>query len=400
MTLGAFVMRGRTLAPIGCWFAFAVAIAGQESVATSSLPPPVVQSGWTQSNPPLATRSFRRARKRKKRRQKEKHKGNHQKHKGNHPKQHGNSVEHKKNPDHPKTPPSPPTSDPPTERSKTEAETPEKEANFPMDGVQKSPLRSLGVPAPAVPVVATAVSVSLLALWPSLAKAGDSALRTLGTILRQVISTHLRVWAKRGKKLDEEERYFNVFGFRLRPLELLSLAATAAVYGLALAYLLVGWALSPQLVLWQILAALSILLVRSLVRFVYERQVGLVTVFRFWPAGGLFCLLSAYLGTMMATGNYELEAAGRPDSAKHAARLRVGIVLVTLGLAFGFFSANLHHPHKVLQMGRLVASGIVLSEVLPVTPMPGLRIYKWRRSIWALLFGIVVPAYFLMNFVL
>ena len=35
---------------------------------------------------------------------------------------------------------------------------------------------------------------------------------------------------------------------------------------------------------------------------------------------------------------------------------------MTLGLAFGFFSANLHHPHKVPQMGRLVASGIVLSE--------------------------------------
>lgn len=100
----------------------------------------------------------------------------------------------------------------------------------------------------------------------------------------------------------------------------------------------------------------------------------------------------------MATGNYELEATGRPDSAKYAARLRVGIVLVTLGLSIGFFAANWHHPHKVLQMGRLVASGIVLSEVLPVTPMPGLRIYKWRRSVWALLFGMVVPAYFLMNF--
>ena len=79
--------------------------------------------------------------------------------------------------------------------------------------------------------------------------------------------------------------------------------------------------------LWQILAALSILLRCSLVRFVYERQVGLVTVFRFGPAGGLFYLLSAYLGTMMATGNYELESAGRPDSAKHAARLRVGLCL-------------------------------------------------------------------------
>jgi hypothetical protein len=141
------------------------------------------------------------------------------------------------------------------------------------------------------------------------------------------------------------------------------------------------------------------LLLRSLVRFVYERQVGLVTVFRFWPAGGLICLVSAYLGTMMATGNYELEATGRPDAARYAARLRVGIVLATLGLALGFFAANWYSPHKVLQMGRIVASGIVLSEVLPVAPMPGLRIYKWSRRIWALLFVLVVPTYFLVNFI-
>ena len=193
-------MRGRTLASIGCWFAFAVAIAGQESVATSSQPPPVVQSGWTQSNSPLATRSFRRARKRKKRRQKEKHKGNHQKHKGNHPKQHGNSVEHKKTLIIPRLRQVHPRAIP-TELSKTEAETPEKEANLPNGWRAKSPLRSLGVPAPAVPVVcATAVSVSLFGAVAIFGKAGNSVLEPWETILRQVISTHLRVLGQARQK--------------------------------------------------------------------------------------------------------------------------------------------------------------------------------------------------------
>lgn len=373
MTMGATAMRCRTLAPVGCLFVLAALGAREESIAGQPTPSLMSQSASPQADPTRDARRSGRSHKKKKRHHHDKH----------------------------KTTPDTETVAPPTDPSESEADDAQEiEDNYPMQGVQQSPLRKLGVPPLAVPVVATAVSVSVMALWPSLVRAGSSALQTLGTILRQVISGHLRAWAKRGKKLSEEERYFELFGFRLRPLELLSLVATAAVYGLALAYLLVGWALSPQLVLWQILASLSILLVRSLVRFVYERQVGLVTVFRFWPAGGLFCLVSAYLGTMMATGNYELEATGRPDAAKYAARLRVGIVLATLGLAIGFFTANWAYPHKVLQMGRLVASGIVLSEVLPVTPMPGLRIYKWSRRIWALLFGLVVPTYFLVNFIL
>ena len=378
MALGGSSMQSRTLAQVGCLLTLAVLSAHQESISETATPSLVRQAAWTQARPKRAARNSGRSRDRKKKHHHDKHKGDHDKHKTQSD-----------------APTIAPTTDPVDPESDDSHEV---ESNYPMQGVIQSPLRQLGVPPPAVPVVATAVTVSAMALWPSLAKAGNAALRTLGAILRQVISGHLRVWAKRGKKLDEEERYFELFGFRLRPMELLSLAATAAVYGLALAYLLVGWELSPQLVLWQILASLSILLVRSLVRFFYERKVGLVTVFRFWPAGGLFCLVSAYLGTMLATGNYELEATGRPDAAKYAARLRLGIVLATLGLAISFFAANWHYPHKVLQMGRLVASGIVLSEVLPVTPMPGLRIFKWHRGVWAVLFGLVVPTYFLINF--
>lgn len=272
--------------------------------------------------------------------------------------------------------------------------------NFPMDGVNQSPLHKLGVPPEAVPVVATVAAVSVMALWPSVIKAAGRLWQSFLLIARQVLSGHLRVWAKRDKKLDPGEQSIELRGFRLRPRELLAICATAAVYGLAIAYTLLGFAVNPLLWFWQTLAALTILLLRSLVRFVYERRHGLVTVLRFWPAGGLLCLGSAYLGTTLATGCYELESAGRPDAAAHGTRLRVSVLLMTFALAIGFFAANWLHPHKVLQMGRLVASGMALSEVLPVTPMPGLRIYKWRRSVWAVLFGLVVPTYFLVNFIL
>ncbi len=62
--------------------------------------------------------------------------------------------------------------------------------------------------------------------------------------------------------------------------------------------------------------------------------------------------------------------------------------------------ANLFFPQKLLQMGRVLAAGIALAEVFPLTPMPGLRIYQWRRSVWAILFVLIVPSFFVMNFIL
>ena len=64
-----------------------------------------------------------------------------------------------------------------------------------------------------------------------------------------------------------------------------------------------------------------------------------------------------------------------------------------------FFAANLLSPQKYFQIGRLLASGIALAEVCPMTPMPGLRSYQWRRGIRAILFALIVPAFFLMNFI-
>jgi hypothetical protein len=74
--------------------------------------------------------------------------------------------------------------------------------------------------------------------------------------------------------------------------------------------------------------------------------------------------------------------------------------LMALVLAVGFFVANLHAPAKMLQSGRLMLSGTALAEILPIDPMPGLKIYKWRRIIWIALFLAVVPTFFLINFVL
>lgn len=265
--------------------------------------------------------------------------------------------------------------------------------NYPMQGAPQSPLAKIGIPAAAVPAVATVLTASVIAFWPFL-------LKTLTMLLKAVITGRLKVRAKKDKKLDTSQRQFVVFGFPLRPFELGAVLLGAVVYGLAICYTLRGWKLDSPFLLGQEAIVLAIYYLRSFIRLAFERFFGLATQFRFWLVGGLLCLLSAFLGSPLATVGYELESAKGPQAAEQAARLKVALLVATLCLAVGFFAANLLFPHKLLQSGRLIASGMALAEVLPITPMPGLKIYQWRKGVWALLFALVVPTYFLINFFL
>lgn len=265
--------------------------------------------------------------------------------------------------------------------------------NYPMQGVPQSPLAKIGIPAAAVPAVATVLTASVIAFWPFL-------LKTLTMLLKAVITGRLKVRAKKDKKIDTSQRQFVVFGFRLRPLELGAVLVGAVVYGLAICYTLKGWKLDSPFLLGQEAIVLAIYYLRSFIRLAFERFFGLATQFRFWLVGGLLCLFSAFLGSPLATVGYELESAKSPQAAEQAARLKVALLVATLCLAVGFFATNLLFPHKLLQSGRLITSGMALAEVLPITPMPGLKIYQWRKGVWALLFALVVPTYFLINFFL
>lgn len=265
--------------------------------------------------------------------------------------------------------------------------------NYPMQGAMQSPLTRIGIPAKAVPAVATVAAVGATAFWPFLIK-------TLTGLLKSVLGSYLKNRAKKNKKVDDKQRHVTVLGFRVRPAELGSLFLAATVYGLAVCYTLKGWKLDSIFVLRQETLVLAIYYSRSFIRFAYERMFGLVTQFRFWPGGGLLCLASAYLGNTLGTVGYDLEAAKSPEAAERAIRLKVWLIIIALGMALAFFTANWLYPQKVLQSGRVMTSGMALAEILPITPMPGQKIYRWRRNVWVLLCVVVVPTFFLINFIL
>jgi hypothetical protein len=68
-------------------------------------------------------------------------------------------------------------------------------------------------------------------------------------------------------------------------------------------------------------------------------------------------------------------------------------------MSVAFYFLNHAYPAKVFQAGRLMMSGMALAEILPIAPMPGIKIYRWRKAVWVGLALITVPTFFLINYI-
>ena len=265
--------------------------------------------------------------------------------------------------------------------------------NLPLEAVAESPLAKLGVPPAAVPAAATAATVGLMSIWPFLMK-------TVTGLLKSLAGSLLKRRAKKKHKVDKTQKAIGVMGFNVRPAELGSLLVGALIYGLAVCYTFQGRHMKPSFLLSQEALVIVIYYSRSAVRFVYERAFHLTTQYKFWPGGGLLCLASAFMGTTLGTVGFELEDTSRPEDAERIVKMKAWLIAISIGMALAFFTANILMPAKILQSGRVMMSGMALAEVLPINPMPGLKIYKWKRSVWLALVVVVVPTFVLVNFVL
>jgi hypothetical protein len=113
----------------------------------------------------------------------------------------------------------------------------------------------------------------------------------------------------------------------------------------------------------------------------------------------LLCLGASYLGTTIGTVGYEVEEAASPEAANRVVKMKAFLITLSLVMALAFFAGNVLHPMKLLQSGRVMMSGIALAEILPITPMPGKRVYGWNKAAWWLLFLCIVPSFVLINLV-
>lgn len=261
-----------------------------------------------------------------------------------------------------------------------------------MKGAQDSPLAKLGIPAKAVPAVATAAAAGAMAIWPAVAK-------TVAGLFKKLLAAKLKDRAKKTEKVDASTKTFWVLGLPVRPAELASIAVAAIVYGLAISYTFQGFKMQRYFVMSQETLVILLFYFRSFVRFFYERAYKLTTQYRFWVMGGVLCLGTAYLGNPLGTVGFELEVAKTPEENRRALRLKAVLVAVGFAMAVGFYAWNRVAPGKLLQSGRVMMSGAALAEILPIAPMPGRKILTFSKPLWLLMFAVIVPGFFVLNFV-
>jgi hypothetical protein len=262
--------------------------------------------------------------------------------------------------------------------------------NYPMVAVQESPLQAV-VPSRLIPAAATLLTVGAMSIWPFIWK-------TITGLLKKILAGYIKQRGKKDKKLEKPRVEFALFGFRFGPAELFAVLVGAVVYTAAICYAFTGLKWTTDIVVEQLVLVTGLSYLRSFTRIVYGRVSGVATQFKFWPGGGVFCLVSAYFGNTLGTVGYELESAKGKEA--QALRLKAWLVVVSLVLGLAFFAGNLVYPAKFLQSGRVMSSGMALGDILPLAPMAGQKIFGWSKGLWSLLFGLIISTYFVINFFL
>ncbi len=264
--------------------------------------------------------------------------------------------------------------------------------NIRMVGIENSPLVALGIPPQFVPPVAVAISLLLVALWPRIMTA-------LTDFIGIFVSGFARKKVKEGKKVSSHNDGFKFFGFHIVPIELLAIFGAALVYGLAVSYTFKGLVFDIQILEYAIGFSIILYYARTLVGMIIANIYKLHSEFRLWPSGCGICLVGAFLGTPLETTGYELAEESHENHTKFA-KMEAFVILITFAIALVIFIINFIHPTEPFEVFRAIASGVALAEIMPFKPMPGVSIKKWNWIIWLILFLLIVPTYFLINFYL
>lgn len=277
--------------------------------------------------------------------------------------------------------------------------------NYAKQNVGTSPLKGL-IDDRLIPVAATAVAVGGLALLPHLMK-----------ILRSVIGKCITAkYGKEGKRFSDGWPVLEAFGFHVRSFDLLSVLLAAAIFGAGFAWTFAaGKDNLLKMIGLNIVIAAMLYYGQSILRIIVARLQNVKTEYQFWAEGAFLTLLSAYLGNMVGSVGYFLEEERKkqhggkakdekPDIAERerirkAARLRLAIILVTASFGFLFFIANIIHPNKALQLFAAFCVLNAATDLLPIAPLPGAVLKKWRWYVYVPLALLTWGLYIAMSIV-
>ena len=256
--------------------------------------------------------------------------------------------------------------------------------NVRKQGIEESPLTAI-MPKEYVPIASFLLSILALAAIP-----------VIRIYLAGIFKTKEREAGR--KQVKEKFTGVTILGVPIRFRELLAVLGGAFFYGMGVAYLYAGfsWELFPMG-----LAAVAFVAIlyyfRSMTRWLFDGKFHTRTEYVFWGTGGALCWISSVFGFTLQTPGFEVEQIPKELENK-AAVMKWAVLSVAMVVALVIFIVNFISPHPYLPVFQTVASAIAVTEILPLTPMPGLLIKRWNAWLWAATFFTFIPIYFLINF--
>ena len=120
------------------------------------------------------------------------------------------------------------------------------------------------------------------------------------------------------------------------------------------------------------------------------RSFGCFAEYRMWPLGLLLALLFAPLGIVFAAPGAvmiwpRVDIWARPVWLGRREYGMVSLVgsLANMALALAFFLLRIPFPSTIASLGARVNAGLAFFNLLPLPPLDGSKVFRWKKMAWA-----------------
>lgn len=257
--------------------------------------------------------------------------------------------------------------------------------NIERESARLSPLANF-IPVEYVPAAASIIGVILAFLI---------------SFTKKIAGAYLTGMAKKKAQVKEEYAGFKIKHFHVKFREYGAILIAALFFGMAIALSYTGLQSAViQTFQLTVVVVIVIFAIREGVRLLMAYLMKVHAEYKFWLAGGIISLVSGFLGNTMNTTAFVLEIKDKGSSFEKFAQIKYWVVVLTFLGGIAFFVLNLLNPARVFQMIMASATTLGMAEIIPIQPLQGAAIKKWKPWLWFFTLVIMVVMYILMNFVI
>jgi len=218
--------------------------------------------------------------------------------------------------------------------------------------------------------------------------------------IKRIIGNYIIGFGKKQARIKEDYIGFKVRDFNVKLREYMAIFLGASIFGMAIALSYTGLQITVlQTFKFTAVACLLIFIIREGIRLLLSYSMKLHMEFKLWITGDIISLISGFLGNTLNTTSFVMEVKDKDYSFEKATKIKYWVVLLTFVGGTIFFVLNLLDPSKFNQMLMASATTLGLADIIPIKPLLGVDIKKWKPGLWFFTILIMVILYIIMNFV-